>query len=239
MGKGSGIMLKKKDCKVFMKICVKCGKLKMNFKFPKIRKSYFNRENTCNSCRNSKKEKKYEKVCPCCKQTFKTHRKDKIYCTEECYHKYRIMNRIVCYCDYCGEELHLTKKDYERSKKHFCNKTCSGKYHEGVNNPSYNLELEEEDRRVKRRIFGYKKFREEVLKRDNYTCQISGEKNCELEVHHLDGYDNYKEARLSTNNAITLSKTIHTLFHKTYGYGDNTKEQFEEFKERYNKGEFN
>lgn len=228
--------MKLKDCKIFMKKCKNCGEIKFNTKFPKIRKSYFNRENTCNTCRNNKR-KKVSKVCPCCGITFETSRKN-IYCSEKCYHNYKVMNRIICHCEYCGKELHLTNADYERSKKHFCDKSCSGKYHMKENNPSYNPDLDEEDRRLKRRIFGYKNFRDEVLKRDNYTCQITGEKDCELEVHHLNGYDNFKKLRLDIENAITISKKIHSLFHKIYGYGDNTKEQFEEFINRFNNKEF-
>lgn len=56
------------------------------------------------------------------------------------------------------------------------------------------------------------------------------------ELHKLEKY--VESWHKNTLNAVLLCKEVHELFHILYKYGDNTPEQFEEFKERYLSGEF-
>ena len=48
-------------------------------------------------------------------------------------------------------------------------------------------------------------------------------------MHHINGYNWDKENRTNINNGITLNQEIHKEFHKLYGKGNNTKEQFNQF----------
>ena len=154
-------------------------------------------------------------------------------------------NRIEVLCDYCGKSIKVVKSKIEKDNFHFCNTECQHKWQSenrrGKNSPTLNDNLSDEERnnsRHRNRIEGYNLFIVSVLKRDNYTCQITGKIGGKLEVHHLNCYSDFKEGRTDINNCITLSKEIHRLFHKIYGNKHNTKEQFEEFKHRYHNGEF-
>ena len=148
-------------------------------------------------------------------------------------------------CDYCNKPIKVAKYKIKKQNFHFCNKECQNKWQSenirGKNHPNWNCDLTDEERnnsRDRRKIEGYTLFITSVLKRDNYTCQITGKTGGKLEVHHLNCFSDFKEGRTDLDNCITLSKEIHRLFHKIYGNKHNTKEQFEEFKYRYHNGEF-
>lgn len=141
-------------------------------------------------------------------------------------------------CPNCGIEFEVSKFQINRTVNNFCSIKCRGEFFSGENNPNWNSSKTQKEREIDRSYSDYRKFVIDVFERDNYTCQLTGQVGGKLIVHHLDGYNWCKEKRTNPNNAITLTREIHNLFHKIYGKGNNTKEQFEEFKNRFKNGEF-
>jgi hypothetical protein len=86
-----------------------------------------------------------------------------------------------------------------------------------------------------RKTFEFKKWKQDVHKRDNFTCQCCSKHQNELPrsslvAHHLDGYNWAIDKRVDIDNGITLCNICHDVFHDKYGRDNNTKSQFEEFK---------
>ena len=75
----------------------------------------------------------------------------------------------------------------------------------------------------------YRDWRNMVFIRDGYKCQLCGKNSNDLKAHHLDGFSVAQDKRFDVSNGVTLCNTHHLEFHKQYGFGGNTKEQFDEF----------
>ena len=114
----------------------------------------------------------------------------------------------------------------------------------------------------------YVKWHNDCKQQTNYTCQLTGKRGnlhthhlkafstIVLEAHQTNNIEvkdqvkDYTQEELKlleeyvgswhkdNSNAVVLSEDVHNLFHSLYGKGENTPEQFEEFKERYLAGEF-
>lgn len=143
-----------------------------------------------------------------------------------------------CQCD-CGKIVEVVGGSL--NNKHT---TSCGCLHKemliGENNPRYNSNLTEEDREDRRCQKDYYEWKQEVKKQANFTCDCCGDnKGGNLHSHHLDGYNWCKEKRTDISNGVCLCDKCHKEFHHIYGYGNNTQEQYIEFKQRYLNGEFN
>ena len=82
-----------------------------------------------------------------------------------------------------------------------------------------------------RNRFASKEWRKIVYKRDNWTCRVCGAHGGLLNAHHLNSYDAFPDERFSEDNGVTLCSSCHTEFHKAYGFGNTTKEQFQEWEQ--------
>lgn len=74
-------------------------------------------------------------------------------------------------------------------------------------------------------------WREDVFKRDDYTCQKTKERGGRVVAHHILNFADNPEERLNVDNGITLSEDAHRAFHKKYGNKNTTREQMKEFLE--------
>lgn len=74
-----------------------------------------------------------------------------------------------------------------------------------------------------------KVWRKAVYEKDGWTCVACGKHGGDLNAHHLDAYDTSPEKRFAVENGVTLCPACHTRFHMAYGFGGNTKEQFQEW----------
>jgi len=54
-----------------------------------------------------------------------------------------------------------------------------------------------------------KLWRLEVYERDDFTCQMCGERGGKLEAHHINPYTDYPDLRFEVTNGITLCRECH------------------------------
>lgn len=158
------------------------------------------------------KERRKEKIkvkCPCGKDFFVV--KSRIgygakYCSQKCYHKNTDHNHTG------GKHWKLSKETRKRQGIHQIGEK-NHNWKGGITNPRRNKKAKQWMRKIK--------------KRDKF-CLICGDDK-KLEAHHLESFDLNLEKRYILDNGIVLCNKHHEEFHKKYGYGKNTKEQFDEF----------
>jgi hypothetical protein len=81
----------------------------------------------------------------------------------------------LCMCINCSCLFRKPLSRVQRAKRQFCDEECRIDYLKGINHPSWKggESFRTFSQWVKNQA-AFKDWREAVLKRDNYTCQISG-----------------------------------------------------------------
>lgn len=145
--------------------------------------------------------------------------------------EYKNTHAKLDYICHCGSKASMSFGNFQAG--YDCS-NCKRLRFLGANNHNYNPGLSDYDRKeLGRYEERYKAFRKTVYRRDRYSCVICGEsKNNHMVAHHLDCYSNFPEKRTDPNNAVTLCEDCHKDFHGKYGYKNNTREQFEEYKQQ-------
>jgi len=88
----------------------------------------------------------------------------------------------------------------------------------------------------------YKQWRKSIFEKDDYTCQVCGERGGKLQAHHLENFADNPDLRFNIENGITTCFNCHHpsikgSFHNIYGSRNNTRQQFEEYTVKYKEGE--
>lgn len=153
-----------------------------------------------------------EKICIVCNKRFNVYPyqvKNAKYCSRKC-HNESMKKSIPWNKDKIGvyskksikkmSESRIGKSPWNKNKPHF---KISGKKHwnwKGGISPIYD---------IIRKCFKYRKWRELVYKRDNYTCQECGQFGGNLCVHHIKSFAFFPELKYEQDNCITLCNECH------------------------------
>lgn len=160
-----------------------------------------------------KEKRKIIKICPICGREFEGNGRLK-YCSLECREK--------------GNRKKQLERVIKREKRKIneLNKLYKGDLNKILENiPTAFQEREA----ITLTLFG-ESYSEAMFKKINQTpkCELTGVTD-DLVIHHLYSFNNRPELATDQANMIRISKQLHQIFHKKYGWGNNTPEQFEEF----------
>jgi hypothetical protein len=116
------------------------------------------------------------------------------FCSKKCFFQWKhennpkgkdspLWNKVLVHCDFCNEPFHLPRHKLKKSKYHFCDAKCMGKWRTknlvGSSNPIW----------TGGKFPHYGDYwyvqKSGIMKRANYVSELSGDDGGKMETHHI------------------------------------------------------
>jgi len=151
------------------------------------------------------------KVCEVCKKQFSVfpYRSKARFCSCKC------RARLIMPKGGLWKKGHIA---WNKGKMGWTKGTKAG-FQKGALNPSWNGGTSSFKDNHK---WEWKRWREKVFKRDNYTCQVCKKYGGVLHPHHIKCMAHFPELRFVVSNGLTICPACHK---KTVNYGYHTKDK--------------
>ena len=160
---------------------------------------------------------KKKPACRKCGKTIQGRQKRK-YCSKICFAEH-IQTRQYFDCLECEKVFWRVPSQVLIHPPKFCSKTCKGRYmsehQKGELNPSWANGVSPINRII-RYSARMKRWRIAVFGRDDYTCQICGDRGNYIQADHIKPFAYYPELRFELTNGRTLCHECHRKT-KTWG----------------------
>ena len=134
-----------------------------------------------------------------------------LFCGKEVIYIRHSRERKFC----CGSHRQMFFQDAKRHKCLLCEKIidhrsilCRKCAKQKDKHPNWKGGITEENHRIRLSI-EYRLWREAVLARDNWTCQICGKRGGDMESHHIKKFAKFPELRFAIDNGLTLCVGCH------------------------------
>lgn len=131
---------------------------------------------------------------------------------------------IVKSCIFCSDKFY--EYPYLKGERSFCSTDCANKYNKEKNslsklrekNPMYRkqpwnyIDGKSSSRKMDSRYYAW---RNEVLERDDYTCQMCSKKmhKEKLVSHHKKSWRDFPKLRYKVDNGVALCRPCHNKIH--------------------------
>lgn len=128
---------------------------------------------------------------------------------------------VLCMCAHCGIYFYRPPSKVDRAAKNYCSVPCRNWDQRGPNHPAWKdgAQIRSFSSWVTTQA-PYKKWREDVLKRCNNKCVISG-RDYDLEAHHIiqKSEQHNMEEVFNPENGIALNTEVHNRLHQLVSEG--------------------